>query len=670
MKYKIIVDKQPKTNPSADKKEYEIDIEELRYKDDVKDTLVITKDEDYVMRRLELSEYHVLSVLDEPKKEILEGINIELFEGDNYIYIADETGSRFYAEYLISNEFNEMYALRSEVNSKIEQLADSVEIGVNKKLEGYSTTTEMNAAIKVTADEITRKVSSVETKVDTLDSKASTAQNTADDAISKANNAQSIANSNSSKITTNTEKIAQVEETVDGITKKVSKTEETIETIEENVSTAQSTANTANSKADTAQNTANTASSKADTAQNTANTISNNLRINYYTKEETESEIKQKTDSITSEVSKTYSTKTETSDAKNEAINSANKSTDDKLKDYTATSKLATFIEQNWEYVKIAWNQISEYIQLETLNDEAIIAIRDSAKELLMALNKSGQHFYKNNKNFADIGVKSDSNGNYVAFSVNTNYNENISDGMAWGITTSSDGKFYPIFYIKNFHMAGKDAGNFGGELILAACDLILAGTENGIVSNNIKLYGNVFGGLTFGNTLTSANLLSVYDDSISLLDSVIRFYYNQAGTRSFRIGQGNEYVIITDDGTISATGTIVTKGYVQAKGYNTNSSLELKKNIEKYENSGLNEILKTDIYKFNYKNEDDTNEKTIGTIIGKDYNYSEKILSQDRNSINLYSMISVAYKAIQEQQEQIEQLKQEIKELKEVRNG
>ena len=61
MKYKIVVDKQSRTNPSAEKKEYIIDIEELRFKGNVYDSLVITKDEDYVFtsykRRFEVKKY-------------------------------------------------------------------------------------------------------------------------------------------------------------------------------------------------------------------------------------------------------------------------------------------------------------------------------------------------------------------------------------------------------------------------------------------------------------------------------------------------------------------------------------------------------------------------------------------------------------------------------------
>lgn len=159
MQYKIIVDKQPMTNPSDEKKEYIIDIEELRVKGDVYDSLNIELNRTYVTRRLSLSEYGVLSVLDEPITQELTEVNIELFEGDNYIYLSDMQGNNFYAEYLIKNDFNDIYATKNEMNSAITQTAQSIELSVNQKLEGYSTTEEMNSAISQTAQEINLEVS-------------------------------------------------------------------------------------------------------------------------------------------------------------------------------------------------------------------------------------------------------------------------------------------------------------------------------------------------------------------------------------------------------------------------------------------------------------------------------------------------------------------------------
>ena len=44
-----------------------INIEELRTTGSVSDSLIITKDEAYVLRRLKLTEYHVLEELENPR---------------------------------------------------------------------------------------------------------------------------------------------------------------------------------------------------------------------------------------------------------------------------------------------------------------------------------------------------------------------------------------------------------------------------------------------------------------------------------------------------------------------------------------------------------------------------------------------------------------------------
>ena len=170
MKYKIIVDKQPSMNPSDERKEYIIDIEELRVKGNVYDSLNIEMNRTYVTRRLSLSQYGVLTVLDEPTIQELTEVNIELFEGDNYIYLMDMQGNKFYAEYLVKNDFTDLYVTTNQMNSAITQSAESIELSVNQKLTEYATTndleeqvTELNSTIKQTASEINAEV---EKKVD------------------------------------------------------------------------------------------------------------------------------------------------------------------------------------------------------------------------------------------------------------------------------------------------------------------------------------------------------------------------------------------------------------------------------------------------------------------------------------------------------------------------
>ena len=90
-------------------------------------------------------------------------------------------------------------------------------------------------------------------------------------------------------------------------------------------------------------------------------------------------------------------------------------------------------------------------------------------------------------------------------------------------------------------------------------------------------------------------------------------------------------------------------------------SKEENKKNFEKLTNAKdiLNQV---DIYKYNFKDEDDNIKKSIGFVIGDDFNYSEEITSTNNDGANIYSMVSVLWQVVKEQQEEIKELKEMIK--------
>ncbi|MGM9881563.1 MAG: dockerin type I domain-containing protein [Bacilli bacterium] len=105
-----------------------------------------------------------------------------------------------------------------------------------------------------------------------------------------------------------------------------------------------------------------------------------------------------------------------------------------------------------------------------------------------------------------------------------------------------------------------------------------------------------------------------------------------------------------------------------------TQTSLENnKKNLEKFTNA-LEEVKKTDIYRYNLKSEKDERKKHLGFIIGDNYNYSHEItsLNDDGKEIGVdnYSMTSLCLQAIKEQQIIIEKLESKIKELEEKISG
>lgn len=135
-----------------------------------------------------------------------------------------------------------------------------------------------------------------------------------------------------------------------------------------------------------------------------------------------------------------------------------------------------------------------------------------------------------------------------------------------------------------------------------------------------------------------------------------------------FLYTNGTEYahinhVGITTEGHISVTREIVCQDQVYATGF-VNTSLESKKKDIEPLDTALDKVLTTDIYKFRYKNEN--GKKHIGAVIGFCYNCCDEIITDDGEHVDLYSMISVLWKAVQEQQKQIDELTEEIKRIKE----
>lgn len=274
-------------------------------------------------------------------------------------------------------------------------------------------------------------------------------------------------------------------------------------------------------------------------------------------------------------------------------------------------------------------------------------------------------------------------------------------------MTTQSDGKFWPILFVKDFKMASKNAGDFSGQLVLTACDLVLAGDTNGIISGNVKIVGGLSGEINFINTEDGSILLQIipkneYDSNspkINLLNS-IHFFENALGSHSFRIGAEQKYVLQTDEGDFHVAGGTILLGTNSSKAsismypssmaqihgadldvdgnvYATNISSDerLKKNIEDSRTNATENLNKFKIKSFNWK-KDNSHIKT-GFIaqqleeIDEDYvlkkpEYNEKKEIKDyRYYINELPILATLVKGFQEQQQMIENLNNTIEEMK-----
>lgn len=96
-----------------------------------------------------------------------------------------------------------------------------------------------------------------------------------------------------------------------------------------------------------------------------------------------------------------------------------------------------------------------------------------------------------------------------------------------------------------------------------------------------------------------------------------------------------------------------------------SNSSLEsIKKNIMEFDDA-LEIIKNSTIYEYNFKDEEDTDKKHIGFVIGditkNKYKTPNKVLSSNKKGIESYSMSSIEWRALQQLLEKIEKLENKI---------
>lgn len=274
-------------------------------------------------------------------------------------------------------------------------------------------------------------------------------------------------------------------------------------------------------------------------------------------------------------------------------------------------------------------------------------------------------------------------------------------------MTTQSDGKFWPILFIKDFKMASKNAGDFSGQLVLTSCNLVLSGDTSGIISGNVKIVGGLSGEINFINTEDESILLQIipkneYDSNspkINLLNSIY-FFENALGSHSFRIGEEQKYVLQTDEGDFHVAGGTILLGtnsskatismypssMVQIHGAdldvdgnvyanNISSDERLKNNIEDTRTNATENLNKFKIKSFNWK-KDNSHIKT-GFIaqqleeIDEDYvlkkpEYNEnKEIKDYRYYINELPILATLVKGFQEQQQMIENLNNTIEEMK-----
>lgn len=102
-----------------------------------------------VIRRIKYEDGKYI-VLDTPEEQHIKDITMELFKGNNYVYLKEYQNWRIYTKYIFNNELNKEFAPRVESRSEVRKTADEINLEVSKKVNQD----EVIASINLSPEEI------------------------------------------------------------------------------------------------------------------------------------------------------------------------------------------------------------------------------------------------------------------------------------------------------------------------------------------------------------------------------------------------------------------------------------------------------------------------------------------------------------------------------------
>ena len=195
----------------------------------------------------------------------------------------------------------------------------------------------------------------------------------------------------------------------------------------------------------------------------------NNTLSNYSTTTQMNSAITQSANKISSDVSATYLSKTSASNtyATKTSLTQTASEINTEVAKKVNNSDFATKITQNAYSVRVAWNNNSNYIQLEA-GQLAIYNGSVSTSQKRAVFDESGNHFYRDNYYVGKIGtnqIKDDNTKKGLNFDL-----EYQGSYMTWAAKQSSTSDTYTMKW--TYVQSGKGWSNYTENTLHAGCDI------------------------------------------------------------------------------------------------------------------------------------------------------------------------------------------------------
>lgn len=195
----------------------------------------------------------------------------------------------------------------------------------------------------------------------------------------------------------------------------------------------------------------------------------------YWTRVEVETAIKNTKDAILISAKETATSYTDNklkSYSTSAQIKVKTDSIESEVKKKLNSSELSTKIQQNASAVKIAWNNISKYVQFESGELRIYDSAVTSSQKLVSKFNYNGCHFYRNDYYVGKIGtneLQSDSSKKGLNFDLESN-----GAYMTWASKDSSSVNVYTMKW--TYVQKGKGWGNYTAGELHAGCNVDMHG--------------------------------------------------------------------------------------------------------------------------------------------------------------------------------------------------
>lgn len=206
-----------------------------------------------------------------------------------------------------------------------------------------------------------------------------------------------------------------------------------------------------------------------------SNDYTDNKLKSYWTRVEVETAIKNTKDAVLISAKETATSYTDNklkSYSTSAQIKVKTDSIESEVKKKLNSSELSTKIQQNASAVKIAWNNISKYIQFESGELRIYDSAVNSSQKLVSKFNYNGCHFYRNDYYVGKIGtneLQSDSSKKGLNFDLESN-----GAYMTWASKDSSSANVYTMKW--TYVQKGKGLDNYTAGELHAGCNVDMHG--------------------------------------------------------------------------------------------------------------------------------------------------------------------------------------------------